>query len=235
MFVSHRRLKDRKRLPAALGDVAIDCGGFTELLMHGKWIETPKNYVRCLRRYVDEIGNIQWAPAQDWMCEPFMTKKTGLSVSEHQRRTIDSYLELRGMAPELPIIPVLQGYTLDDYQRCRDGYDAVGVDLASLPLVGLGSVCRRQHTREIQEIAHTFSHEGIRLHGFGVKLKGCGLLRDLLTSSDSMAWSFAARRSAPLKGCSHKNCANCIVYAETWYWRMVGLINEPTQRGLFFG
>lgn len=223
MFVSHRRLKDRKKMPRALGEVAIDCGGYTELTMYGEWTETPKNYVWSVQRYIDEIGNIQWAAAQDWMCEPLVLAKTGLSVLEHQKRTISNYLELRSLAPELPIIPVLQGYTRDEYLRCRDAYMQAGVDLTKLALVGLGSVCRRQHTQEIRSIAYTLNCEGITLHGFGIKLKGRELLSDFLESSDSMAWSFSARRDPPIHGHTHKNCANCIDYALDWYWRVVGL------------
>jgi hypothetical protein len=39
---------------------------------------------------------------------------------------------------------------------------------------------------------------------------------DCLASADSLAWSFEARRAAPLAGCSHANCANCLQYATAW-------------------
>ena len=45
----------------------------------------------------------------DWMCEPAMLARTGLTVAEHQAGTVANYLELRAAAPELPFIPVLQG------------------------------------------------------------------------------------------------------------------------------
>lgn len=40
-------------------------------------------------------------------------------------------------------------------------YAQAGVELASLPLVGLGSVCRRQATSEIGNIASTLAAAGI--------------------------------------------------------------------------
>jgi hypothetical protein len=43
------------------------------------------------------------------MCEPWITAKTGRTVAEHQRRTVDNLVRLRGLAPDLPIIPVVQG------------------------------------------------------------------------------------------------------------------------------
>jgi hypothetical protein len=56
--------------------------------------------------------------------------------------------------------------------------------------------------------AHRF-----RLQGFGVKTGGLARYADCLTSADSLAWSFEARRAAPMPGCSHANCANSLRYA----------------------
>src|SRR3954467_15595459 len=62
-------------------------------------------------------------------CEPWMVAKTGLSVGEHQRRTVDNYLSLRDLAPELPFVPVVQGWEIADYLRCIDLYAARGAGL----------------------------------------------------------------------------------------------------------
>jgi hypothetical protein len=83
------------------------------------------------------------------MCEPYIVAKTGLSVFEHQRRTVANYLLLKELAPDLPFIPVLKGWSLSGYLACVLMYDAAGVDLAKERLVGVGSVCRRQATYEI--------------------------------------------------------------------------------------
>ena len=68
-----------------------------------------------------------------------------------------SYLELRALAPHLPFIPVVQGWHLADYLACVDLYRAAGVDLARVPLTGLGSVCRRQSTGQIAVIVTTLA------------------------------------------------------------------------------
>lgn len=148
LFVSHRRLARRKRLPRAAGPWALDSGGFTELSMHGAWTSGPRPYALAVQRYVDEVGRLEWAAPQDWMCEPFMLARTGLDVATHQRLTVENLLELRTIAPALPWVPVLQGWRLDDYLRHVEQYADAGVDLRSEALVGLGSVCRRQGMRE---------------------------------------------------------------------------------------
>ena len=121
---------------------------------------------------VVRVGGLDFAAPQDWMCEPFMIARTGLSVAEHLHRTVGNYLTLRSLAPDLPVIPVVQGWRLADYQACVDLYASAGVDLAALPRVGLGSVCRRQSTAEIAVIVAELGHRGLKLHGFGVKTGG---------------------------------------------------------------
>lgn len=247
LFLSHHALRERKRgLPRAVAPLSVDSGGFTQLQKHGTWTTTPEEYVEALYRYRDETGTLDWAAPQDWMCEDVVIQGgtfsgvtfagTGLSVEEHQRRTVANFLELRELAPDLHIIPVLQGSTLDDYLRCADLYAAAGVDLRAAPTVGLGSVCRRQATPEIGSLVRELHEEGYSLHGFGVKQDGLRLYGHLLTSADSLAWSFRARRDASDRrklglpasryGCQHGitndgACANCPVFALAWRERLL--------------
>jgi hypothetical protein len=226
LFVSDRRLRRYRRLPAAARPWALDSGGFTELAAHGTWAHgpTPATYARRVRRYRDHIGQLLWAAPQDWMCEPFITAKTGLSVREHQARTVGNLIELRSIAPDLPWAPIVQGWTAADYLACADRYTRAGIDLTTEPLVGVGSVCRRQATSEAGQILTALHSAGlIRLHGFGVKTSGVLRFGHLLTSADSLAWSYAARRDPPLPTCigRHRNCANCPTYATQWRTRLL--------------
>lgn len=127
LFISDRQLRRYKTLPRALGPWALDSGGFTELSTQGSWAHgpSPAEYVMRVRRYADEIGGLVFAAPQDWMCEPAILHGgqfagtrfagTGLTVGEHQRRTVENFLELRELAPDLPFIPVLQGWSTSDY------------------------------------------------------------------------------------------------------------------------
>ncbi len=230
LFVSHRTLHTRRRLPRARCRWALDSGGFTELSLFGGWRTMPSEYVAAVARYAEEIGRLAWASPQDWMCEPAMLARTGLTIAEHQARTVDNYCRLRQLAPGLPFIPVVQGWRQGDYLACVDRYAAAGVDLATAPLVGLGSVCRRQASGEIGAIVGELSGLGLRLHGFGVKRRGLARYADCLDSADSLAWSYAARRRAPLMGCvRHRNCANCPRYALAWRAAVVAELDGPRQ------
>ncbi len=230
LFASHRTLQVRRRLPRALAPWALDSGGFTELALHGRWQTTQGEYAEAVARYQAEVGRLAWAAPQDWMCEPAMLARTGLSVEAHQVRTVDNYCQLRQLAPGLPFIPVVQGWDVASYLRCVDRYQRAGVDLAAAPLVGLGSVCRRQHTAEIAAVVAELAAAGLRLHGFGVKLRGLAGYAEALASADSLAWSYAARRRPALPGCQgHRNCANCPRYALAWRARVLAALEAPRQ------
>jgi hypothetical protein len=236
LFVSHRRLAGRKSFPRARAGWALDSGGFSELSLFGQWRTSPAEYVAATARYDAEIGRLDWAAPQDWMCEPFITAKTGLTVLEHQRRTVANLLDLSARWPgvsdaECPFMPVLQGWQVEDYLRCAQMYEDAGVRLAEYPVVGVGSVCRRQATAEIAAVFRRLHRElDVDLHGFGVKTGGLAVYGQHLLSADSMAWSFEARRAARLDGCTgHINCANCLTYALAWRRRLLDATSGTAQ------
>ena len=230
LFVSRRRLaRLRGALPVAACRWALDSGGFTELNLHGRWETSPRQYADEARRYMAEIGSLDFAAIQDHMCEPTVLARTGKTVAEHQHLSTISLIELRSLAPEVPWCPVLQGWKVDDYLGHVELYRSAGFDPALEPVVGVGSVCRRQGTREIADLLATLAALGLRLHGFGLKLRG---LRDgsaCLASADSLAWSYAARRNPPLAGCEHASCANCLRFALDWRRKALDAIARPSQ------
>jgi hypothetical protein len=234
LFISHNLLKNRRTMPVARTRWALDSGGFTELSMHGRWTTSATDYVAACRRYRDEIGLLDWCAPQDAMCEPWILDKArawlGGTVEAHQRWTVENYLTLREMAPDVPFVPVLQGWQLDDYVSHVDMYRSYGVDLAALPTVGVGSVCRREATSEIASIMATLNGMGLALHGFGVKGSGIRRYGWLLESCDSMAWSYRGRR---IKPCpvhdTRSSCANCLHHALDWRTRALDATAQPVQ------
>jgi hypothetical protein len=234
LFVSRRTLAPRRTFPRARGVWALDSGGFSELSLFGEWQTSPRQYVAEVRRFRDELGGMAWAAIQDHMCEPFILAKTGRALWQHQLSTVVSWMTLNDLDPTLPWLPVLQGWHLRDYVACAELYwRLAGTDLRNLPLVGLGSVCRRQGTAEAEAIVRELTGLGIRLHGFGFKTLGLARVAAVIGSADSLAWSFTARRRPPLAGCPHANCANCLRYALAWRVRLLARLAEPRQEVLF--
>lgn len=229
LFVSHRRFQRQQSLPRARGPWALDSGAFSELSQFGEWRSGHADYVAAVRRYQEEVGQLAWCAPRDYMCEPFIVRKTGLSVEEHQRRTVDDFLRLRQDLGML-VVPVLQGWEPGEYLRCAERYERAGVALELEPLVGIGSVCRRGGSREAEATLVALSP--LRLHGFGLKNSALLRLGYLMESADSMAWSYNARKHKPLPGCSHKSCANCALWAVRWRDGVLRNLAQPQQAAL---
>lgn len=192
-MISVNRLR-RRRKPLGCGRWLLDSGAFTELYRHGRYRHSPAEYAAQIDR-LSQFGILQAAASQDYMCEPFILDITGLSIADHQRLTIERYDTLRSLT-SVYVLPVLQGYAPSDYVAHLAQY---GERLASGAWVGVGSVCKRNSDMGAIEavlIAIKTARPDLRLHGFGVKTTALqsSIVRELLFSADSMAWSYAARR-----------------------------------------
>lgn len=195
-MISVNRLRTRKAAFAVGGPWMMDSGAFTTIATHGGYPESVEQYAAEIRRWACN-GELVCAVAQDFMCEPFMLAKTGLTLEEHQRLTISRYDSLTACdVGGVYIMPVLQGYSPEDYVRHIAMY---GDRLKPGMWVGVGSVCKRNgDARAIEAVLLAIKavRPDLRLHGFGLKTTalGSGLVRELLWSADSMAWSFSARK-----------------------------------------
>jgi hypothetical protein len=248
LCVSYARLEDCVTVPERLCDpegtpypFIIDSKAFSEVSKNGRWTVPPLKYAKFVSAVWDRNMGLQWAGIQDLMCEEIILRKTGMTIAEHQLRTVYSYELLSHLAPRVVWAPTLQGAEPADYLAHFDLYTRRGHDLTRARVVGIGSVCRRQRTSEIDGIFNALAPLGLKLHGYGVKKLGLERGKHILDSSDSMAWSQDARYGhkqlpghqhgdlvwrkhlkdgplAPLRGrFDYGNCANCSDLALQYY------------------
>ncbi len=232
---SLRRLKERKSpAPFVDRDWVMDSGAFSEISINGKYTYTPEEYLR----YV-ELHQPTLFFNMDYMCEPFVLEKTGLTVREHQQRTIDNQIRIMDLLDKYDIrgefAGVVQGWTVDDYLYCIDQLKAHGL---VTPTMGVGSVCRRNSKNDIIKVLEAVKIElpKIELHAFGCKTD---ILKDpsvynYIDRCDSMAWSYDGRRveQKPCKDCPRHclNCANCPTYMMKWYDRLLQVHDETRKQ-----
>jgi len=119
-FISVNRLRLRggsrhgRKSAFTAGDWIMDSGAFTTIAKHGGYPEPVEVYAAEIRRWAGR--GLVAAVAQDFMCEPVMLKKTGLTIAQHQRLTIERYDALCACdVGGVYIMPVLQGYAPGDY------------------------------------------------------------------------------------------------------------------------
>jgi hypothetical protein len=196
--ISVKRLATRRK-PLECPEVLLDSGAFTEILQYGRYRQSVNEHASHLRRlHADGVASIAAVVAQDYMCEPVILAKTGMTIKDHQRLTIDRYDELQAalLGTHLTIMPVLQGFEPDTYILHLRSYSD---RLRPSMWVGVGSVCKRNRSPvDIINVLGAIKAErpDLRLHGFGIKLTSLAdpRIREHLYSADSMAWSYAARR-----------------------------------------
>lgn len=194
-MVSVNRLR-RRVSDFAVDRWMMDSGAFTEVTKHGGFRESPEEYASQVDRW-HQCGTMEAAVTQDWMCEPWVLEITGSTVREHQGRTVDRYDRiLRAIRSDAYLMPVLQGFAPHEYAEHLAMYNE---RIGAGAWVGVGSVCKRNTSvAEIEDVLCAIKEvrPDIRIHGFGIKTTALtsSIVRGSLYSSDSMAWSYAARK-----------------------------------------
>jgi hypothetical protein len=191
LCLAYHHLAGRRTLPRARAPWLLDSGAYGRLTKHGGWDDlSPRAYVDGVRRLADEVGNLAFAGQMDWLVGDDQLRRTGLPVAAHQWNTVINYVELvelwGGDPVDCPIIPSLQGRTERDFHACWDLFSRYGVDLATLPRVGIGSIASHEATPETAAIVESlFDRAPLTFHGYGVKGGGLSRYGHLIASSDT--------------------------------------------------
>lgn len=191
-MISANRLLNR-RSDFDVAEWIMDSGAFTRVSAGLDHIDID-TYAALAHRW-HNVGELQAVVAQDYMCETFVLAVTGATVAQHQNMTTERFVRLRDRITGPYVMPVIQGYTPEDYATHSDAMSPY-IDVGSW--VGVGSVCKRQGRPDslaaVLEAIHSVRPDW-QLHGFGVKTTALRSQRvvDRLATVDSMAWSFAAR------------------------------------------
>lgn len=218
-------------------DFALDSAGFTAMKLwqtKGTQAGIAGVYPWTLAQYVEfatQSGAAWWAQP-DFCCEPEIAGNQAeidyrinatATLLEGVMQTLwrwqndlaktESPRVVANMLP--PPMPVIQGWSADDYRRSLDLMLEVWQRwepwMAPPALIGIGSVCRRSLTHRTHGLYAILSAldgrlpAGMKVHLFGVKgtcLKEVASL-GWVASMDSMAYDFGARMTALKNGVSN--------------------------------
>jgi hypothetical protein len=202
-FVRRARESGRVRfaLPAAgkyAGmDTALDSAGFVAMSRYNGFDWTVQQYMDLVA-----ANDWTWYAQLDCCCEPEVARDESariLRIAETARLygACAEEADRRGLKAPMP---VLQGWTVEDYRRSAGSLPA-----AEWPsLVGIGSVCRRNVGGPDGIIAIVDALDRVlpghvQMHLFGVKGQALDVLHghERIYSMDSMSWDMAARRKWP--------------------------------------
>lgn len=183
-----RRWKDNGKLLAAVSqDYMCEKDMLTRVAMCDGSLKAPTLNDLGLDEDQYEMEVKAFLPGPEWLAE---------RIKLHQRLTIERYDALIAEDTGVYIMPVLQGYSPAEYRSHIRQY---GDRLKPGMWVGVGSVCKRNsNIMAIWMVLDAIKSDrpDLLLHGFGLKKTSLQetIIRDLLHTADSMAWSFAARK-----------------------------------------
>ena len=231
-MISANALRHRKSPDIKAGRWMLDSGAFSQITLYGDFVMTPKEYVALAVKY-QHNGDLACIVTQDYMCEPEVLALLNASVRIHQHKTVHRYIEIleeaRRQGLKVPVMPVLQGWEVEDYPQhwrmyCRilSELKYFGCDLKNPFMdrpqyhghtgellnagqwMGIGSTCKRNRNPEAVEAildAIHIPYEWYRVHAFGLKTTALRHqgIKDRLYSADSMAYDFADRLEGNLR------------------------------------
>ncbi len=185
----------KKNKPPKYGPALfVDCGGFYSSLKAGRYTTVDQEYLD----YISQHNPHLWA-LRDYPCEPQVLQQWGKTAEENIDRTVYHHKALLELAESQDLhniaVPVLQGWTVDNYLFCLDRFREEGL---IRDYMAIGSVCRRGQVSQIRKIILALRKElptWVRLHGFGLKLTALRerAIWDALHSVDTGAWDYEAR------------------------------------------
>lgn len=187
----------------------LDSGGFSFFTRKGDYPFTIEEYIDLIKYY-----HPQYAAIMDYPCEPELTigdVRTRIDRTIENTQKIFRFCEVHNktqkMEPlsispffvsscvdhETEIVPVIQGYELEDYKYCVDQMCALGL---IRPYMAVGSICRRVSIKELRKLVVGIAdyvgavNPDVKLHYFGLKKSALKdpAINQRVYSCDSMAW-----------------------------------------------
>ena len=188
----------------------LDSGGFSLLSIWSEYPFTLEEYATLIER-----KKPTYAATMDYACEPELTitKKT----KEHSKdfnMPVRKRIELTVINAELliesydfngvtTIIPVIQGWKLDDYKYCIDLYHKKGL---LTDYVAFGSMCRRLKIREarrfvvkLTDYLWRFCDAKIHFFGFKISFLKDFAIQERIYSVDTAAWTHNSIKTSKKK------------------------------------
>ncbi len=228
---SVRRLKKRiSAMPFRGLDWILDSGGFSEININGKYSFTVNEYLRLV-----ELHQPRMFFNMDYVCESNALNKTGLTIKQHQEKTTNNQIKIMDIYNKFNIkgqfAGCIQGFEIEEYLSHIDSLKEHGL---ITPIMGIGSICRRNSINQILNIIKAIKKEvpKTKLHGFGIKTQILNMpsVYNDLYSCDSMSWSLSGRnqKTKMCINCKYpnsKSCGNCHYYLINYYNKINNLSN----------
>jgi len=178
----------RRSYPEPGKRMFLDCGGYKFFMMSGQYPYRPDHYIALARHY-----NPLAVASMDYPCEPEIVRSAGLfSNADRIAATLD-FLAYLSKANLPGLVPVIQGYTIDERVYCLEAIIKRGL---TRRLMAIGSLCVVESVSQIERIIAALTEVWPvgKFHLFGVKssyFENRQTAHETVFSFDTSAWRFA--------------------------------------------
>lgn len=222
-------------------EVYLDSAGFVAMSVHGGHLWSCESYVLDLAT----SPVVKSFSSMDLCVEPELASDAH-AVRERISKTIRLNRECSRLAREAGIhhklMPVVQGWTADQYVRC---FDEISGCVAPGATIGIGSMCRRDTNGPdgaiaILERLDAHVPADVTFHLFGIKNQAAEAAASIfgarIASIDSQAYGVRARRIAndrrAVEPSFSKSNAFTAEIMREWYERQSRILANPRGRAM---
>jgi hypothetical protein len=174
-------------------DIMLDSGGFSFLNRFGDYPFGVDTFVDWYQMMMDANNKkISFISTPDYPCEEEITRTCKLKTNyERIIATVDKAVECYDKHPDVPWMPVIQGYEPSEYEMCLSLYRCKGIKPKKF---AVGSMCRRTNIKKIEYHIKNLIEYGLKeeIHIFGLCIRGMKskYLFDNVDSCDSVAYTY---------------------------------------------
>lgn len=166
----------------------VDSGGFQAT---AAWDMDYPYEPKKLYDWAESLG-ADYVAAPDFACEPELHKS---SVEQRMARTVEAhayaYNQYKSGSYTFELVPVLQGYTAEQYRECIDWFESEGL---IRDYMAIGTVCKRESVDAIHDVLTAIETKlpNTDYHMFGMTLNAWKdrRLHGRFRSADTAAWNW---------------------------------------------
>lgn len=205
----YKQSRNTISIPSNHKNLMIDSGAYDFIIKKkGGYPYEPKEYfqkIYDLYHHKDEILPLNYLVSMDLICNPVLNNTDHKNNLSKIKKTINNTIKLFRLFeeknPQFKLVPVIQGYRIDEYEKCVQGLIDTNI-LSSNQKVGIGSLANRKKVSEIRSVVKAVSDKliennlkDVKIHLFGITLNAIKNqeIAQIISSFDSFSWTFPYR------------------------------------------
>jgi hypothetical protein len=179
-------------------EIFLDSGGASLFEQYSDYPFSLDAFVQWIKAMQETNDNkVKYVAILDYPCEPEINRKAFSTNQERIEATVRNAMKcFRHDISPAKWLPVLQGYSVEEYLHCLKLYKDQNL---YLDYIAIGSMCRRNDLDQIHKILKAIKERtDAKIHLFGLTIKALKKLAiyDLIDSCDATGYALGCSKEA---------------------------------------